>query len=192
MAIAFHTGSGVLRVTICAAFVCLGASAPAFAASAAVPEAPKKPALSVLSQDALFATLPQPGEDIALRFVVATGAVKNLSLLLLDDVKHNAGVQAAIKQYGMVHVQNAVVKAIRATQREYANDWSALLAEIYRDHLSDEELDDILSNRTSSRHFVKLLEQQDAIAADLSDRGHLIFTRALQDVLRILETALPT
>lgn len=192
MAIAFNTDSGVLRSALCAAFICLGTTAPTFAASATVPAAPKTPVPSSLSQDALIATLPQSGQDIALRFVVATGAAKNLSLLLLEDVKHDASVQAAIKQYGMVHVQNAVVKAIRATQREYANDWSALLAEIYRDHLSDEELRDIISNRDASRYFVKLLRQQDAIAAELSDRGHLIFTQARQDVLRMLEAALAT
>ncbi len=192
MAIASNTISGVLHGTICAAVLWLGASTPAFAASATAPATPKTPALTLHSNDALISTLPQSKDDIALRFVVATGAVKNLSLLLLNDVKHDAGVQEAIKRYGMAHVQNTVVKAIRATQRHYANDWGALLAEIYRAHLSDEELGDIISKRGTSRHFAKLLEQQEAIAADLSDRGHLIFTRARQDVMRQLETALPT
>lgn len=126
----------------------------------------------------------------ALDFVRHTGVVKNLSLLLLHDVKNEAHVQAAIKRYGFDKVQKTVVSAIRVAQLEHGAEWGDMLAGIYGSHFNAGELKSILAEKESSPHFGKLIEEQDAIAAAVKADGQDIYTEARAQVMRQLERAL--
>ncbi|WP_262689873.1 hypothetical protein [Kordiimonas aestuarii] len=123
-------------------------------------------------------------------FVRFTGAVKNLSLLLLHDVKEEAHVKAAIKQYGFEKVQDTVVSAIRTAQLQYGAKWADMLAGIYDTHFNARELRSILQEKESSPHFVKLIEEQDAIAQAVRIDGHDIYVAARAQVMSQLEAAL--
>ncbi len=126
----------------------------------------------------------------ALDFVRHTGVVKNLSLLLLHDVKNEAHVQAAIKRYGFDKVQKTVVSAIRVAQLEHGAEWGDMLAGIYGAHFKASELKSILAEKESSPHFGKLIEEQDAIAAAVRADGQDIYAEARAQVMRQLEHAL--
>jgi len=190
MAPGFKTVSSIARGTFCAAFLCFAASAAAAATTAAAPVGPRTVNTPTFDNSALMPTLPQATTDVALQFVVKTGVTKNLSLLLLNEIKHDAAVQAAVARHGMTRVQNAVVKSIRIAQRDYADDWNSVLASIYREHMAANELADIIAKREASPHFIKLLDLQDKIATALTSRGEKIFSRARQDVMRRLVTEL--
>ena len=126
----------------------------------------------------------------ALDFVRFTGAVKNLSLLLLHDVKDEAHVQAAIKRYGFDKVQNAVIKAIRTAQLSHGAEWGDMLAGIYSTRFDAGELHSILREKESSPHFMKLLEEQDEIARAVKDSGKDIYSAARAQVMHQLEASL--
>jgi hypothetical protein len=126
----------------------------------------------------------------ALDFVRHTGVVKNLSLLLLHDVKNEAHVQAAIKRYGFDKVQKTVVTAIRMAQLEHGAEWGDMLAGIYDSRFDAGELKSILAEKESSPHFGKLIEAQDAIAAAVRHDGQDIYAEARAQVMRQLERAL--
>ena len=123
-------------------------------------------------------------------FVLYTGIVKNLSLLLLHDVKDDVQVQAAIKRYGFDKVQNSVVKAIRLAQATHSRPWSDMLAGIYEDRFEASELKSILVEKEASPHFVKLLDQQDAIADAVKRQGKDIYAAARAQVMSQLSSAL--
>lgn len=128
--------------------------------------------------------------DAAHDFVRFTGASKNLSLLLLHDVKDDAHVRAAIKRYGFSHVQDTVVRAIKKAQLSFGPRWNDMLASIYDERFEDGELKSILREKESSPHFVKLLDEQDNIATDVREKGGDILTSARAHVMAILSTDL--
>ncbi|WP_417450060.1 hypothetical protein [Kordiimonas sp.] len=126
----------------------------------------------------------------AQNFVRVTGAVKNLSLMLLHDVRHEAHVKAAIQQYGFQKVQATVVSAIRLAQLEYGAQWGNMLAGIYTARFKADELHSIVREKESSPHFIKLLSEQDAIAAAVKENGHDIYAAARAQVMMQLDAAL--
>lgn len=129
--------------------------------------------------------------DAALDFIRDTGIAKNLSLLLLHDVKDEAPVQAAIRRYGMDRVQTTVVQVIRSAQVEYGADWNRMLAEIYTAHFDVAALKSLTAQKDASPHFIRLIELQDDIAAAMKARGQGILSKARSDVMRQIRASLP-
>ncbi|MEX0300372.1 MAG: hypothetical protein AB3N28_14960 [Kordiimonas sp.] len=125
----------------------------------------------------------------ALRFVLVTGLHKNLSLLLLHDVKNQKPIQDVVKQHGMDKAQDAVVKAIRSAKNSHAAEWNEMLASIYKRHFSDEALQSIMTERETSPYFSELIEKQALIAAETQIHGKDIFTEAKADVLDTIAEA---
>jgi len=139
--------------------------------------------------------LPYPSEnslETALQFVRFTGLTKNLSLLLLNDVKNEIPVKAAIERYGMDKVQVSVVRAIRIAQNTYAREWNLMLANVYKSHFGGSELQSILAKREASPFFVHLVDLQTVIASDVKTEGGVIFSHARADVMRQVLLDLPT
>ncbi len=129
--------------------------------------------------------------DAALKFVRKSGISKNLSLLLLHEVKNSAAVRAAIKRYGMAHVQETVVQVIRNVQASYDADWNQMLAGVYENHFDARALHSLMSKRDASPHFIKLLDLQDEIATAVKANGGNIFGKARADVLAGIKASLP-
>ncbi|TNE66131.1 MAG: hypothetical protein EP335_04020 [Alphaproteobacteria bacterium] len=125
------------------------------------PEAPKKNAV-----------------ETARKFVRMTGVSRNLSLLLLDEVKTDPLVQAAIQRHGMAKVQAKVVNAIRSAQNAYSGEWSEMLAGVYLRHIDEDAMKSILSMREASPFFMQLIDEQDSIAAEVKAKGGAIFAEA--------------
>jgi len=175
----------------------LAIAAPSYAGtSMSVGEMPR--ATAVETPSSLLASLSSRPEgsrlvdDVnpALDFVRHTGVVKNLSLLLLHDVKEEAHVQAAIKRYGFNKVQKTVVQAIRLAQLTHGAEWGDMLAHIYDVRFDAAELTSILREKESSPHFGKLVEAQDGIASAVRHDGQEIYAEARAQVMRQLEAAL--
>ncbi len=125
----------------------------------------------------------------ALKFVLVTGLHKNLSLLLLHDVKNQKPIQDVVKLHGMDKAQDAVVRAIRSAKNSHAAEWNEMLAGVYNRHFSDEELQSIMTERETSPYFDGLIEKQALIAAETQVHGKDIFTEAKADVLNIIAKA---
>lgn len=179
-----------------AAFLCVltAGTAAMTPADAAAPVLPKQPVSDELPFDLTGGLLPRQdieGREAALEFVRNTGITKNLSLLLLHDVKDEAPVQAAIKRYGMSKVQSAVVRAIRHAQNAHAADWDEMLATIYQAHFDAAELQSLAQYRDASPHFVRLLELQEEIANAVKDNGRRIFNEARAEVMQAVQVSLP-
>lgn len=129
--------------------------------------------------------------DTPLQFVLVTGIHKNLSLLLLHEVKEEPPVTEAITRYGMDKVQTIVVKAIRAAKSEHGAEWNEMLAGIYKRHFSDLELRSIMKEREASPFFGTLVEKQAIIAEEAKLGGKDIFSLAAADVLHRIASDLP-
>lgn len=128
---------------------------------------------------------------IAFTFVERTGISKNLSLLVLEDVKNRRQIRDAISLYGMDKVQSTVVEAIKAAQKIYAPQWNQLMAEIYVEHFSAPELASILAKREASPYFPRLLDLQDTIADAVHARGDQMVANARVDVMSQVADILP-
>lgn len=128
---------------------------------------------------------------VALTFVERTGITKNLSLLVLDDVKNRRQIRDAISLYGMDKVQSTVVTAIKAAQAIYAPQWNQLMAEIYVEHFSAPELASILAKREASPYFPRLLDLQETIANAVHARGDQMVASARVDVMSQVAEVLP-
>ncbi len=129
---------------------------------------------------------------IALQFIERTGITKNLSLLVLQDVKNRRQIRDAITLYGMPKVQAAVVDAIKAAQKIYAPQWNQLIAEIYVEHFTATELASIMARREASPFFPRLLDLQGTIAEAVHARGDQMVASARIDVMSHVANALPT
>lgn len=119
----------------------------------------------------------------ALEFVEIAGLTKNLSLLLLEDVKQSEEVNAAIDRDGMDSVQSKVVRAIRAAQKAHGGEWADILARAYSQHFTAAELKSILNERENSAHFIRLLQLQEKLAETIRLEGNAIFNQARSEVL---------
>lgn len=117
------------------------------------------------------------------KFIRLAGISKNLSLLLLQDVKNAQAVNAAIDRLGMDKVQASVVRAIRSAQKSHEGEWVQVLAGIYSQHFTGTQLRSIMTERELSPHFPRLVEMQDVIADAVQEQGRVIFTQALTDVM---------
>lgn len=129
--------------------------------------------------------------ETALNFVERTGITKILPLLILQDVKNRRQIRAAVSQYGMDKVQATVVEAIKQAQKQYAPKWNQLMASIYVEHFSAQELASILAKREASPYFPRLLELQTTISEAVNDRGHHMVNEARTDVMIQVADALP-
>lgn len=172
-------------------------TAPAHAGASIVPGNMAKAERSTGESDLLASLSARPSSsrltapaDAAHDFVRFSGASKNLSLLLLHDVKNDTYVRAAIKRYGFAHVQDTVVRAIKKAQASYGTRWSDMLASIYDERFEDGELKSILREKESSPHFIKLLSEQDNIATDVREKGEGIFASARAQVMETLNSDL--
>jgi|GEM_PF-1576571 len=140
------------------------------------------------------AYLPQATAEVhatALKFVRKSGISKNLSLLLLHEVKNSAAVRAAIRRYGMERVQETVVQVIRSVQANYDSDWNQMLAGVYESHFDARALQSLMQQRDASPHFIKLLDLQDEIANAVKANGDNIFDKARADVMAGIKASLP-
>lgn len=133
--------------------------------------------------------LPAQQQGIALRFVETTGLGKNLSLLLLDEVKRSPSVTAAIKEYGFDTVKQMVVYAIKDVQSAHAPAWNSMLAGVYEDYFDTSEMTSIMQKKERSPYFTKMLDRQSDIASAVAGEGQAIFTQAQTDVMQKLHTA---
>lgn len=158
-------------------------------ATTAAPKATAKPRplQSLDYEDQFISKAPVGTFDSALAFVRGAGITKNLSLLLLQDVKNTATVQSAIKRMGMDRVQLHVIKAIRAAQKSHEGEWAKVLAGIYSQHFSSRELRSIMKKRDASPHFVRMLELQATISDAVLTHGRAVFSQAREDVLGDLD-----
>lgn len=176
--------------------VALGALAPNASASSApvMPSRGDSVPADYSLPDFAEAYIPQPSaaaHDAALSFVRKTGISKNLSLLLLHDVKNSAAVRAAIRQYGMDKVQETVVQVIRGVQQSYNADWNQMLAGVYESHFDARALQSLMQQRDASPHFIRLLGLQEEIASAVKAKGDSIFDKARADVMSGIKAALP-
>ncbi len=129
---------------------------------------------------------------VALKFIKRTGITKNLSLLVLQDVKNRRQIKDAIALYGMPKVQETVVDAIKAAHKIYAPRWNQLMAEIYVEHFTATELASIMAKREASPFFPRLLDLQDTISKAVHARGDQMVASARVDVMDQVTSILPT
>lgn len=118
----------------------------------------------------------------ALNFVRQTGLNKNLSLLLLDTMKTDTLVLAAIERSGMKKVQPVVVGAILQEQVKFKAAWDNALATIYGELFSAQELASLTIERDLSPHFSRLVEMQGQIGAQINQDAADILNAAEQTV----------
>ncbi len=121
--------------------------------------------------------------EAAIRFLRYTGTNKNLSLMLLNTVKHEGDVQSAIKQFGFNKVQGSVVRAIRGAQLSYDRKWNDMLADVYLLHFEAGELLSILKQKEQSPYFEKLISLQNEISEAVHSQGKGILAEAKQQVM---------
>lgn len=162
--------------------------------AANAPTMPSVDSLEVSLPDLTGAFLPHSAaapRQTALDFVRKTGISRNLSLMLLHDVKGRAAVQAAVKRYGMDTVQNTVVKVILSAQSQYGTEWEQMLAGIYQAHFGAQALRSLTVERDASPYFVRLLDVQDDIAQAVKEKGQAILQKARTDILAQIEATLP-
>lgn len=160
----------------------------AISVSAYATTAPKAPTIPLPkfdhTVDDRFLSASETGRKAeAEKFIRVAGISKNLSLLLLQDVKNAQTVNAAIDRLGMDKVQASVVRAIRSAQKSHEGKWVAVLAGIYSQHFSSAQLRSIMTERELSPYFPRLVEMQDVIADAVQEQGRVIFTQALTDVM---------
>lgn len=182
-------GQSVWQATaalLSSAIIASGASANA---APKVPATPLRDA-GILVNDQFPARSAADSFEAAIEFVRVSGVTKNLSLLLLNDVKNEDRVQSAISRMGMDAVQNRVIRAIRTAQQSYETKWIDVLASVYSQHFSAGQLKSILAQREASPHFGRLLNLQETIASALKTEGQLVFAQARTDVMGILDVTL--
>lgn len=183
--------AGIAAAAMAACF-CLAGTAQAWASSAAtVPTPGERRLQSTLSSTAFLNVEARGAMDTAIKFVRYTGLSKNLSLLLLHDVKDDAPVQGAIDKYGMKKVQGTVVKAIKAEQHKYSISWDQMLAGVYMQHFTTNELNSILAKREASPFFDRLLELQTVISEEIQENGKDIYVKARAGVMKQVSKQLP-
>ncbi len=155
------------------------------AVSTAAPSKIERLNLSAINTNNAFSN-----QDTAIRFVEYTGIDKNLSLLLLSEVKTSPQVASAINEYGFETVKGKVVKAIKKVQQQNNSDWTLMLADVYLHHFNNLELQSILTERENSPHFAKMVELQSSISVEINTNGSTILNRARQQVFIQLEKEL--
>ncbi len=119
----------------------------------------------------------------ALEFVKVAGLTKNLSLLLLEEVKQSVEVNAAIDRDGMDSVQGKVVHAIRSAQKTHGGEWADVLARAYSQYFTADEMQSILKERENSAHFIRLIQLQEKLAETIRLEGSTVFNQARSEVL---------
>lgn len=162
------------------AALCIAATAPAYASAA--PTKPTEP-VRATEPTPFLTTAQSDAYAAALKFVVSAGLTKNLSLLLLEEVKQSDEVNAAIDRNGMDDVQVKVVRAIRAAQKAHGGEWAAVLARAYSQFFTATEMQSILKERENSAHFIRLLQLQEKLAQTIRLEGDAIFNQARTEVL---------
>lgn len=161
--------------------ICVSMAANATTASSA----PTKPQAELPRQqdDRFFAPADEGRFAAAETFVRNAGLYKNLSLLLLQDVKNAQQVDTAIDRFGMDRVQATVVHAIKSAQQSHETEWVRILAGIYSQHFSRDELQSIITQRELSPYFPRLVMLQGSIADAVRTEGQNVFNQALNDVM---------
>ncbi len=159
--------------------------------AASATTAPKAPVMAQPDvvydyQDQFLANHSSSAFDSALEFVNMAGITKNLSLLLLQDIKKDSTVQSAIPRLGMDAVQSRVIAAIRAAQKRHQGKWNEVLANIYSQHFTTRELRSIMTERETSPHFLTMLQLQETISEAVRTEGQAVFVQAKADVLGTL------
>lgn len=180
---------GLARSAMVLFVAALTISAPAIASASKTPSKilPAAPA----PVDSFSSLSSLRSNKVALTFIERTGITKNLSLLVLEDVKNRRQIRDAIALYGMDKVQSTVVDAIKAAQKAYAPQWNQLMAEIYVEHFNAAELVSILAKREASPYFPRLLDLQDTIANSVHARGDQMVASARIDVMSQVANILP-
>jgi hypothetical protein len=153
------------------------------------------PSLKRNDQDTLLSSpflnvSPKANHTAALNFIRQTGLNKNLSLLLLDTMKTDAVVVAAIKRSGMKKVQPVVVGAILQEQIKFKPAWDNALASVYSEMFSAQELSSLTTERDLSPHFSKLVEMQSQIGQQINQSAADILNAAERTVRARIEAEL--
>jgi len=181
--------SGIAKSAMVLSVAALTIAAPAIASASKAPTKIQPTAPAPVESFSSLTSL--RSNKVALTFVERTGITKNLSLLVLEDVKNRRQIRDAISLYGMDKVQSTVVDAIKAAQKIYAPQWNQLMAEIYVEHFSAAELASILAEREASPYFPRLLDLQDTIANSVHARGGQMVATARIDVMSEVADILP-
>ena len=123
-------------------------------------------------------------------FVRNAGLSKNLSLLLLEEVKNTSQVDAAIDRFGMDRVQLMVVQAIKSAHQSHEAAWVDVLAKVYSDHFTEAELASLMRDKEQSPSFTRLLTLQKTIGDSILSEGKTVFSHARTDVMDTLSLQL--
>ncbi len=174
-----------------------GFGAPATASSMVFAAAPTKPvrdydvpAIGGTIEDSFLVQETHGSFAAAQVFVRNAGLSRNLSLLLLEDMKANADVDAAIDRFGMDIVQLSVIQAIKTAQKSHDAAWTDVLANVYGDHFTPQELASLMREKEHSPSFDRLLELQQAIGSRILSEGEAVLSHARAEVLGTLATQL--
>jgi len=120
--------------------------------------------------------------DAALTFVRSTGLNKNLSLILLESMKHDSLVVNAIKNKGLKQVQNIIVHAIISERIHFESDWDQILANTYSQFFTANELISLARDKSQSPYFSRLVELQGEIAQRINTDGVNILSAAKRSI----------
>ena len=123
-------------------------------------------------------------------FVRNAGLSRNLSLLLLEEVKNTSQVDTAIDRFGMDMVQLLVVQAIKSAHQSHEAAWTDVLAKVYSDHFSQEELASLMRDKEQSPSFTRLLTLQEEIGNSILTEGETVFSQARAEVMDTLSLQL--
>lgn len=123
-------------------------------------------------------------------FVRNAGLSRNLSLLLLEEVKNTAQVNTAIDQFGMDVVQLMVVQAIKSAHQSHEAAWTDVLAKVYSEHFTQDELASLMRDKEQSPAFIRLLTLQEKIGDSILTEGETVFSHARAEVMDALSLQL--
>lgn len=109
---------------------------------------------------------------------MSAGLDKNLSLLLLEQAKNDAAVQAAIEVHGFQLVKSVVVEAIQQERLKHKGAWREILVDVYAKHFGAAQLKSIARERDQSPYFEHLVDAQQQIADAVQQKGATTLAKA--------------
>ncbi len=127
-----------------------------------------------------------PSYSVAVTFVRSTGLHKSLSLLLLDSVKTDEVVEAAILKYGFENVKNIVVDNIKHTTTDYRDQWNDLLATIYSSQFDAHILMSIVKKGEKSPYFADFIARQKQMNTSEQLATSDVFKKAHKELINSL------
>lgn len=167
--------------TLLRAALCFGLTLPAAAGMPGGFSAPE-----MASTESFGPTLELAATDArvtALRFIRETELNRNLSLLILNDVKTTPEVAALVERYGFEAAKTIVVRLIRDAQGTYGAAWDEVMADLYQQHFTAGELASLVADHEASPHFSRLMNLQADLGAGAREKGSTVIAAARARVL---------